>query len=186
MNFDCTTKGLEQAELTRQYISGAAPTAFQDVKELRVTGRNPAFYRPKTDEEQTPRHDALASMAAAFQSLQVRTSRLSPVVRQTKSSALATQALQGRLMEREVHASGSLLPELSVPQAAQNSRHAGQCVLVNMQVLQLACDELLFMPAFHSVRHLIVEQPKFLATVESSPSSWQLSRAFMNYLSWRP
>lgn len=46
-----------------------------------------------------------------------------------------------------------------------------------MQVLHVACDDLLFMPTFRNVRQLLVEQ-RFLDTVIESLS--------LVYLSWRP
>ena len=44
-----------------------------------------------------------------------------------------------------------------------------QNVYERMQVLQLACDELLFIPAFRSVRHLVVEQRDMDQVIKSLP-----------------
>ena len=79
---DADTVGIEQARLLLQHIGGS-PTAFREVEELRVGGRNPVDNqhqsRDLTKEALVTRSMALASMAVAFQSLQARIAHTSCV-----------------------------------------------------------------------------------------------------------
>ena len=72
--FDPTldTRETGQARVLMQCIYGF-PTAFRDVKELRVCRKNLSWDNALTEQAQTPQHMALASMAVAFQSLEVCT-----------------------------------------------------------------------------------------------------------------
>lgn len=71
-NRDTDTMGVEQAKLLMKLICGSS-TDFRELKELRVRARFPDNNQRRilTQEAQSSQHMALASMAAAFQSLQV-------------------------------------------------------------------------------------------------------------------
>ena len=71
-NRDTDTMGVEQAKLLMKLICGPS-TDFRELKELRVRARFPDNNQRRilTQEAQCSQHMALASMAAAFQSLQV-------------------------------------------------------------------------------------------------------------------
>ena len=64
------TRGIDQARLLTQCICGS-PTAFRDVKELRICRINRSLAFLLRKQVQVPQHMALASMAIAFQNLQV-------------------------------------------------------------------------------------------------------------------
>ena len=69
---DTETKGIQQARLLLQHVCSSG-IDLRDLEELHVLGKYPCCYltRVLTTEAQHSQHMALASMAAAFQNLQV-------------------------------------------------------------------------------------------------------------------